>query len=63
MNTRIMPVHFNYVKPATLAEALDVLASRKNVKILAGGTDLIVKLKTGAPIEIDTMLDAKPSPN
>ena len=62
MNTRIMPVHFNYVKPATLAEALDVLASRKNVKILAGGTDLIVKLKTGAPIEIDTMLDAKAIP-
>mgnify|MGYP002554595939 FL=1 len=61
MNTRIMPVHFNYVKPATLAEALDVLASRKNVKILAGGTDLIVKLKTGA-IEIDTMLDAKAIP-
>ena len=62
MNTRIMPVHFNYVKPATLAEALDVLASHKNVKILAGGTDLIVKLKTGAPIEIDTMLDAKAIP-
>lgn len=59
MNTRIMPVHFNYVKPATLAEALDILATHKNVKILAGGTDLIVKLKTGAPIAIDTMLDAK----
>lgn len=59
MNTRIMPVHFNYVKPATLAEALDVLATHKNVKILAGGTDLIVKLKTGAPVAIDTMLDAK----
>lgn len=59
MNTRIMPVHYNYVKPATLAEALDVLATHKNVKILAGGTDLIVKLKTGAPIAIDTMLDAK----
>lgn len=59
MNTRIMPVHFNYVKPASLAEALDILASHKNVKILAGGTDLIVKLKTGAPVEIDTMLDAK----
>lgn len=59
MNTRIMPVHYNYVKPATLAEALDVLATHKNVKILAGGTDLIVKLKTGAPVAIDTMLDAK----
>lgn len=59
MNTRIMPVHFNYVKPETLAEALDILATRKNVKVLAGGTDLIVKLKTGAPVAIDTMLDAK----
>lgn len=59
MNTRILPVHFNYVKPATLAEALEVLASHKNVKILAGGTDLIVKLKTGASIKMDTMLDAK----
>lgn len=59
MNTRILPAHFNYVKPGTLAEALDILATHKNVKILAGGTDLIVKMKTGAPIAVDTMLDAK----
>ena len=57
MNTKFLEKEFDYVKPASLSEALDVLAERKNVKVFAGGTDLIVKLKVGAPVEMDTMLD------
>lgn len=57
MNTKFLEKEFDYVKPSTLDEALDTLATKKNVKIFAGGTDLIVKLKVGAPIEMDTMMD------
>lgn len=58
-NTRIMPVEFAYLAPETKAEALDMLARYDNVKILAGGTDLIVKLKTGAPLKVDYMMNVK----
>lgn len=57
MNTKFLEAEFDYVKPATLCEALDTLANKQNVKIFAGGTDLIVKLKTGAPIQMDIMMD------
>lgn len=57
MNTRFLEAEFDYVKPASLSEALDVLAERPNVKIFAGGTDLIVKLKVGADIPMDVLLD------
>lgn len=57
INTRFVEKEFDYLKPESLSEALDILADKKNVKIFAGGTDLIVKLKVGAPIEMDYMLD------
>lgn len=60
-NTRIMPVEFNYQEPRTVKEALEMLKEYqgKNIKILAGGTDLIVRLKTGAPVTVDHMMNIK----
>jgi carbon-monoxide dehydrogenase medium subunit len=41
--------HFNVHQPATLEETLDLLGRyRTGVKLLAGGTDLIMKLRAGA---------------
>lgn len=57
MNTRFLEKEYDYVKPATLDEALDILAEKENVKVLAGGTDLIVKLKTDALEDMDIMMD------
>lgn len=37
----------NYCKPKTLKEALSLIDSLRNFKLIAGGTDLIVDLKTG----------------
>ena len=59
MNTRILAAEYEYSAPATLDEALDILARQERVRILNGGTDLIVKLKTGAPLPLDYMLDIK----
>ncbi|OQB25175.1 MAG: Caffeine dehydrogenase subunit beta [Firmicutes bacterium ADurb.Bin182] len=56
MNTMIIEQEFEYVKPGSLFEALDILAQTNNVKIYAGGTDLIVKLKTSG-INMDAMMD------
>lgn len=36
---------FEYYRPETLDEALELLATKENAKILAGGTDLMVQLK------------------
>ncbi|MEW6242919.1 MAG: xanthine dehydrogenase family protein subunit M [Bacillota bacterium] len=49
-NTRLLLPEFEYLRPETKAEALHFLDQHrdKNVHILAGGTDLIVKMKTGA---------------
>ena len=39
---------FDYLKPGTLDEALDLMATyRDGAKILAGGTDLLVRMKNG----------------
>ena len=58
MNTRVVEPEFDYIKPETLAEALDILAEKKDaVQIFAGGTDLIVKLKTGAELGMELMMD------
>ena len=57
MNTRLLDRQFDYCKPASLDEALALLSEKENVKVIAGGTDLVVKLKTGAPIEMDIMMD------
>lgn len=62
MNTYVLTAEFDYLKPKTLAEALGILHEKKNVKIYAGGTDLIVKLKVGAPINMDAMLDVNAIP-
>ncbi|MGI6686067.1 MAG: FAD binding domain-containing protein [Bacillota bacterium] len=58
-NTRIMPAEFEYLEPKTKDEALEMLTKFDNVKVLAGGTDLIVKLKTGADIKVDYMMNVK----
>jgi len=48
-NTRIIPFNFEYYEPKTLSEALEILDKyRSDARILAGGTDLIVKMKTKA---------------
>ena len=45
-NTHIIPVNFEYLAPKTLNEALKLLDKYgKEAKILAGGTDLLVKMK------------------
>lgn len=62
MNTRIIPVEYSYVAPQTLAEALSMLAKKKNVAVMAGGTDLVVKLKTGAETNMKIMMDIKRIP-
>ena len=62
MNTKFLEAEFDYIKPATLEEALEILATKENVKIFAGGTDLIVKLKSGAPIVMDYMMDVNAIP-
>ena len=59
MNTRLIEKEFDFCKPATLDEALEILATKENVKILAGGTDLIVKLKTNDKLVMDLMMDIK----
>ncbi|MCD6472645.1 xanthine dehydrogenase family protein subunit M [Candidatus Aerophobetes bacterium] len=47
-DTKILAHEFEYLTPNTLNEALDMLDryQDKNAKILAGGTDLLVKMKT-----------------
>ena len=62
MNTRILPVEYEYIAPTDLKEALSVLAEKERVKILAGGTDLITQLKTGADVDMKYMLDVKRIP-
>jgi carbon-monoxide dehydrogenase medium subunit len=45
-NTRIIPFSFEYYEPRTLDEALELLEKfGDQAKILAGGTDLLVKMK------------------
>ncbi|MFH0866161.1 MAG: xanthine dehydrogenase family protein subunit M [Bacteroidota bacterium] len=38
---------FNYHKPATIKEALDLLEKNSNIVLMAGGTDLLVEIKKG----------------
>ena len=46
-NTHIIPFDFEYYEPRSLDEALELLSKyREQAKILAGGTDLLVKMKT-----------------
>jgi len=62
-NTKILTQEFEYFAPKTLAEALDLLYKYqdKNTRILAGGTDLLVKMKT-IGLDIDYMINIKEIP-
>jgi carbon-monoxide dehydrogenase medium subunit len=59
-NTKILAQEFEYLAPKTLDEALDLLDKYKdkNTKILAGGTDLLVKMKT-IDLKIDYLINIK----
>src|SRR5438309_4893610 len=41
----MIPANFDYESPRTLSEALDLLASREDAKILAGGHSLLPAMK------------------
>ena len=58
MTSRILSAEFDYLKPATLDEALKILAEKDNIRILAGGTDVIVKMKVGG-MTCDYLMDIK----
>jgi len=47
----MIPAPFEYHSPATLKEAIDLLSSREDVKILAGGQSLVplMKLRLSKP--------------
>jgi len=62
-NTRLLTQEFEYFAPKTLAEALDLLYKYqdKNTRILAGGTDLLVKMKT-IGLDVDYMINIKEIP-
>lgn len=48
MNTLILPQPFEYLEPQTIDEALQYLSDRKgDLKVMAGGTDLLVQMKIG----------------
>ncbi len=59
-NTKILTQEFEYFAPKTLEEALDLLSKykNKNTKILAGGTDLLVKMKT-IDLKVDYLINIK----
>jgi CO/xanthine dehydrogenase FAD-binding subunit len=46
-NTRLLAVRFDYHRPARLAEALELLAAHPGARVLAGGTDILIQIKTG----------------
>jgi carbon-monoxide dehydrogenase medium subunit len=45
-NTKILPLEFEYYEPENLDEALELLSRfKERARIIAGGTDLLVKMK------------------
>lgn len=46
-NSRLIAAEFTYHRPAGLAEALELLARLPGARVLAGGTDLLIQIKTG----------------
>ena len=62
-NTKILIQEFEYFAPKTLEETLDLLYKyrNKNTKILAGGTDLLVKMKT-LDLKVDYLINIKDIP-
>jgi CO/xanthine dehydrogenase FAD-binding subunit len=45
-NTRLISTDFAYYRPARLEEALELLV-RPGARVLAGGTDILIQIKTG----------------
>lgn len=62
-NTKILAQEFEYLAPKTLNEALSLLYDYKdeNARILAGGTDLLVKMKT-IDLKTDYLINVKNIP-
>lgn len=62
-NTKILAQEFEYLAPKTLNEALSLLDDYKgeNARILAGGTDLLVKMKT-IDLKTDYLINVKNIP-
>jgi len=62
-NTKILAQEFEYLVPKTLNEVLDLLDQYKdkNMKLLAGGTDLLVKMKT-TDLTVDYLINIKDIP-
>ena len=59
-NTKILAQEFEYLAPKTIDEALNLLDKYKdkNIRILAGGTDLLVKMKT-IDLKVDYLINIK----
>jgi len=62
-NTKILAQEFEYLAPKTLDEALSLLNNYKDksARILAGGTDLLVKMKT-IDLKTDYLINIKNIP-
>jgi carbon-monoxide dehydrogenase medium subunit len=58
-SSRFITLDFGYHRPATVEDALQILQDQKGAKILAGGTDLLIQIKTGEhkPQSIVQILD------
>lgn len=46
-NTRLIPAEFAYHRPSSLQEALHLIREIPGARVLAGGTDLLIQIKTG----------------
>jgi carbon-monoxide dehydrogenase medium subunit len=59
-----MPTWKNYLIPHTLQEAVFLLnQSPKSLKIIAGGTDLLLDIQQGRQTQIETLLDVNEIPD
>ena len=45
----------NIYEPKTMEEALDILDNKENIKIIAGGTDVLIKLHHGDMLGIELL--------
>jgi xanthine dehydrogenase FAD-binding subunit len=53
-----MPLWKNYLLPRSIAEALDYLSSgSQSVRLVAGGTDLLLELQQNIQPSVDTLID------
>jgi carbon-monoxide dehydrogenase medium subunit len=58
-NTRVLTTDFDYYRPERLEQALELLAGIPEARVLAGGTDIINRLKVGGlrPAALVQVLD------